>query len=512
MKKIKRYLNILLIATAGVCATFAFAGEKTVEEGEADVAVWSGYFWPLREGKMVEPLAKYDSVTGKQAAAWERENNPSGENVPQWHGYCHGWSSSAIMDPEPTSSVSYLGRSFDVGDQKGLLAARHSADVANIYGRRFRGAEHDDINDIRPEELWTILRRYLGEQRVPLVVDFEPGEQVWNYPVFKYRVEYEIENDVCVGKMTLWYAGGASEPNFVGLKEKRAEFAFSIDAPGGLVEYGSGEWLGENQEYHPDFAWSPYVVRAESPEIDDQLVMQILQGDAPDSEEQAPEIVAEQEPESVAEQELESVERQIVFVEAAIALLRDHASDWNFDVAVDRGDGGYYEAGSPLVVSGKSERDGFLYLFGIGPNNELYAMYPLPGVDNRVKANQEFQVPGDGAIFCYEIRQPYGRYRLRAFVSEKPVEFEFTPAVSQEAVAFMFDNWDDFKVRFVPTLEKLIAERLSAENTAKDEKTLQELKTALGGFAQDEVVFVLLNDENMERLNEMNETDETKNE
>ena len=76
----------------------------------------------------------------------------------------------------------------------------------------------------------------------------------------------------------------------------------------------------------------------------------------------------------------------------------------------------------------------------------------------------------------------------------------------------MFDNWDDFKVRFVPTLEKLIAERLSAENTAKDEKTLQELKTALGGFAQDEVVFVLLNDENMERLNEMNETDETKNE
>lgn len=127
MKKIKRYLNILLIATAGVCATFAFAGEKTVEEGEADVAVWSGYFWPLREGKMVEPLAKYDSVTGKQAAAWERENNPSGENVPQWHGYCHGWSSSAIMDPEPTSSVSYLGRSFDVGDQKGLLAARHSA-------------------------------------------------------------------------------------------------------------------------------------------------------------------------------------------------------------------------------------------------------------------------------------------------------------------------------------------------------------------------------------------------
>jgi hypothetical protein len=42
------------------------AGE---DQGQVERAPWSGYWWPHREGRLIGPLAKYDELAGKAAAA-----------------------------------------------------------------------------------------------------------------------------------------------------------------------------------------------------------------------------------------------------------------------------------------------------------------------------------------------------------------------------------------------------------------------------------------------------------
>ena len=93
-----------------------------------------------------------------------------------WSGYCHGWAASALLDWEPREKRVFEQTTFGVGDQKGLLAACHARDVANIYGERFGdGQGSNDFEDIYPDVLWHYLKLYIKQQRIPIIADLDPG-------------------------------------------------------------------------------------------------------------------------------------------------------------------------------------------------------------------------------------------------------------------------------------------------------------------------------------------------
>ena len=69
-------------------------GGGSSEQATANLMPWSGYWWPIHEGRLLGPLAKYDRITGHRAAEWERGKNPPGPDVPRWFGYCHAWSAA----------------------------------------------------------------------------------------------------------------------------------------------------------------------------------------------------------------------------------------------------------------------------------------------------------------------------------------------------------------------------------------------------------------------------------
>jgi hypothetical protein len=92
-----RQRNVLIGLLALFCPTVALAAS---EQAQSKYVPWSGYWWPIRDGGLQSPLKKYDAATGKQAAKWEAENNPA-HGAEQWHGFCHAWSASAIMEQEP---------------------------------------------------------------------------------------------------------------------------------------------------------------------------------------------------------------------------------------------------------------------------------------------------------------------------------------------------------------------------------------------------------------------------
>lgn len=258
-----------------VSSTFA-----EVEEAHVEATPWSGYWWPISQGEMLVPLGKYDTLVGARAAAWERTNNPPGPDVPKWFGYCHAWAASSIMESEPTTAIRADNVALGIGDQKGLLAACHANDVANSFGDRFgdkRGSE--DPHDLPPDEFWMLLKRHIGQQGVPLIADIEAGEEVWNYPIYAYRVDYAPtgnRSDRYRGTISIWMADDSVPMDFVGIKRLFKKYVFEVSMRNGSVVMGTGKWLGTSRKNHPDFAWFPYVARAENPEVNYRKVTRVL--------------------------------------------------------------------------------------------------------------------------------------------------------------------------------------------------------------------------------------------
>ncbi len=287
-----------MVPVAGILVSLclALAADAQVDEGSVRRVPWSGTYWPIRYGQLISgPLSKYDRITGHRAAAWEQQENPPSMEVPEWFGYCHAWSASSILDREPTQLR--LARTTDgaqvslgIGDQKGMLTACHTDDVAQHYGVRFQGEPGDDPNDIYPDELWRVLKLYIQQQGVPLIVDIEGGPQVWNHPVYAYRVDYRREGagNRYFAEMTLWMADDAVPADILGIQVSKQTYYFTFQMQGGAPLMGSANWVEPSRSDHPDFAWYPYIVRAENPEIRYEEVKRLVGAATTPSDAQVP--------------------------------------------------------------------------------------------------------------------------------------------------------------------------------------------------------------------------------
>jgi hypothetical protein len=472
--------------------TATMASAET-EEARVKTYPWSGYWWPHSEGEMLGPLGKYDSAVGSKAADWERKNNPSGSNVPKWFGYCHAWAASSIMENEPVKTVQSGSQAFGIGDQKGLLAACHANDVANSFGDRFgdkRGSE--DRTDLSPDHFWMLLKRHVREQGVPLIVDIEAGEEVWNYPVFAYKVDYspiQTGSNRYRGVISVWMADDAVPKDFVGVKRLLQKYHFEVTMAGGSVVMGSGKWIGTSEKDHPDFAWFPFVTRPENPEVKYEWVTKLLKripvapgstspnspspestanrptpdnstANRPNAEQPRPtrdDAIAgtpttdrinmppntETTGDEIATGDHRPIDTSGIAVETLpdallldpidlVTLVASKTSDFGLDISVDRFDGGVYREGDLMSVAGKSEKDGFLYLIAIDTQGMPSLLYPQPGDDNRVQGGPLFGIPSARATYQFRLNQPFGDYRIKAIVCEKQLEFSGMRAVEQE--------------------------------------------------------------------------------
>lgn len=457
------------------------------ESARSKKSVWSGYWWPMRRGEIIEPLTKYDQRNHKQAAEWEKTNNPSGPDVPQWFGYCHAWSASAILEKEPVNVLQAGPHQLSVGDQKGLLAASHTEDSANFYGMRYE--EGGDFSDIEPTELWKALKIHIKEQGVPIVADIEPGEPVWNYPIYAYRVRMTPQGDKGTGTIEIWFADDAVGKDFVGLKSLYKQYTFELALHDGVPVMGSGKWTGKSVKDHPDFLWYPYVAKAENPELDYALVRKMMQLEPLHETETEPEY----EPE--AEQEPEPEPVPAIGPAELTALIANQQSDFLLDITLDKYDGGIYQPGEKITIFGTSEKEGYLYLIGISPKGTLTMLYPQNGDQNRIQANAEFSVPGPGVSYSFSIANLPGLYRVKAFVTDKPLVLAgWDPETSEpERTNSGSVAVDRSNFRWNPTTAELTGESIISmweERTNAPGETVKK-RFKLTRFAQDEAAFVV---------------------
>ena len=498
----KKFTSIFCAFCLTLGCVGASASAQTIrDEGRVAKTVWSGYWWPTAKQEILRPLAKYDALTGAASVEWERTNNPP-TGVAPWVGLCHGWAAAAVMEDEPTRPLTSSVGTITVGDQKAWLSLAHGGDVANFYGRRFDGQPGDDPNDMAPETLWEALRTSVRDQKTSIVLDIEPGVEVWNYPVYAYRVDAtKVGGNLYRGKIYVWFADDHVHPDFVGVKRFVQAYPFEIQTTSeGRPLHGTGRWIGSAVKSHPDFAWVPYVVRSGNDQLSYEKVCELLGrtprgGEAPEI---APETVPSETDEDVADEtpsetdgasdetssETEdasaseegseetvpseenseetdaSLEENVVAfseLEAFMQFVQEAGSDFDFDIRVD-GYGRKLFLGDSLVLTGsfnwkeesKKERVAYLNVIAINPNGDLLPLYPQPGDDNRIEPGKQFKIPGDNAKYRLRSTEPFGVYKIRAFATERPIRFFAAPAIEVAEDGSKNLDWNAMTLRLTP--------------------------------------------------------------
>lgn len=539
MKTTARLVLSVAACLAAIPATAA--ARPYLEKAQAQTTPWSGYWWPLRTGGLVGPLAKYDQATGHRSVAWEKANRTMGPSVPRWFGFCHAWAASSLMDAEPRQvrncrAIDGRPLGLGVGDQKGMLAACHTEDVSNSYGDRFGdGNGEEDPQDLAPDVLWRILKLYLGDQQVPLVADIEAGPEVWNFPVYAYEIQTDGTGDGRhAAVLTLWMVDDGVPADFVGSQVRRLTYTFTFEMRSGAVVMGSARWTGRSRQDHPDFAWYPYVARAQNPEVRHATVRELTGQTSPASppaapqpEPSAPQPGASRpqpDPPEVAARPQplpgpDDPRRRLVLTPMELAaLVANRTSDFALDVTVDRFDGGTYRSGEPISVRVRSGEAGYLYLFHLDNRGKLSLLYPLLGRPERIAAETPTDVPGTDDDFVFTAGHVPGLCRIKAVVTSRPIylgglvishqqqqqvqqqqqqQQRQEPSADRPAAeaksAQIRSAVVEQTFRFPPAQQEQVQSVLEpyARQNASQRPGRTDVRQTVGRFAQDEVVFIV---------------------
>src|SRR5205823_13038341 len=134
-----------------------------------------------------------------------------------------------------------------------------------------------DPTDLAPDTLWRLLKLYIKQKGVPIILDIDPTSQVWNYPVYAYSVNYSpAGGNFYRGLMALYMADDKVDPHYVGTKVKKRTYTFVCRMHNGSIQPGSSRWVGRSVSDHPDFAWYPYVVKPKNPRLSYAVVRSML--------------------------------------------------------------------------------------------------------------------------------------------------------------------------------------------------------------------------------------------
>lgn len=250
-------------------------GALVVKEGEfssqSKITPWSSWWFPSNRRYLFDrssedllaPLQKYDLFARKShdieanAAEFEETEifNPS---EVAWAGLCHAWAIASVLHTEPISNVVLKGINFTTGDQKALLLKSYE-NVSNlkIYGQRFDGNRLDDYDDVYPDQFHKLVQVYLFDNKLPLLMDYDPSFSVWTVPVYitKFIIKKDSDTSAMVQAWVTMASPFVDSPEYIGTKRivKSYEYRLNGSWSHGELTVTSSEWLNDSRYDHPDY-------------------------------------------------------------------------------------------------------------------------------------------------------------------------------------------------------------------------------------------------------------------
>jgi len=222
--------------------------EAGLQSARLAQAPWSGGYWPLRLGGLAyrtldpefprdagisaierhvertlqthpleqrSPAEKYDLLVGDPDFTLTRRmlalarSQAIGDRIEPWYGFCTGWANAAMMMPRPRRAVTALSADgktrieFLPDDLKALaallwnggrfafrVAGRSCTEEPIATDPESGRALAPECRDTNPATLHLAVVNQLGAAGRSLLIDSDPGNQVWNQPVSSYKISY----------------------------------------------------------------------------------------------------------------------------------------------------------------------------------------------------------------------------------------------------------------------------------------------------------------------------------
>ncbi len=304
---------------------------------------WAAYWWPYvgsgiangwRDPDNLAPADKYDRAyrpVHEPLADWERaRHGPGLANVASWWGHCNGWAAAALMVSEPRVPKIINGVTFEIRDQKALLAESWMEFSGDFIGNRVD--DEKDMSsaafwDVVPAQFHLVLTNIVSKQNHGLILDRHTGHEIWNQPLVAYEISPVLRDDYLgphpaypdIYRVNItariWWANDNISPDEITppfdmslLHDEFADHFFpgrklryelwldgpvEFDEQGSMIKSGDilvtrrgdtyvgGAWKnGLNPALlahtHPDYMWVPFAQQHSSgyknPRIDDQWV------------------------------------------------------------------------------------------------------------------------------------------------------------------------------------------------------------------------------------------------
>jgi hypothetical protein len=267
--------NIIAASVAISCCTMA-SGVASADVDEVTLgasSVWSNWYWPRKDtlnpnmydnGECMARYDDYDLPSSESAQTWEADpdNHVDYPGVADGLGHCHAWAAASIWEPQPTSSEIHSGVEFRIRDKKALLTELYIAGLTD-------GNYQFKKDWPSPGYVWKRLRKEIAKiaptdtdgVAKPVIMDLAPeGDVEWNYPVFRYKVEYTGTSPNISGSMWFYYAkdGEASYADDTASHYQiTSAYTFSGVARDGNGEPldTSGQWTGATADAPPGKIW-----------------------------------------------------------------------------------------------------------------------------------------------------------------------------------------------------------------------------------------------------------------
>ncbi len=276
----KRWMWMLV----GILISIQVFGQESVTVDRP----WNGYWWPFEDGALVtgidfrnrpSAMEKYDLIFQQngQAVQWELERHYD-PDAPYWFGHCNGWAAASVLEQEPEAGVTYSYMTFSTGELKGLLTEASQGSIGSVYGTAYRDASND-FSDIDPLDFQTVLQLYLRDNGIPIIMDADPGVEVWSYPIFAYELDWTDDGSTRHVTCTVRCATDGVMPDSQVNTEFVKTYTYDLYLDGGTPV--GGDWTGGSVDDHPDFLWYPDFQRSANPYVRASDVRELVAGTLP---------------------------------------------------------------------------------------------------------------------------------------------------------------------------------------------------------------------------------------
>ncbi len=113
--------------------------------------------------------------------------------------------------------------------------------------------------------------------------------------------------------------------------------------------------------------------------------------------------------------EMKKTKKQVEVVQ--IEDIENPQAGFKVELKVDKPDA-TYKPGENVIVTLKTNKDCQVTLFNVGSGGKVHIIFPNEyQKDNKVKANQEYRIPPEGAKFAFKVSGPAGEDVIKAIAT-----------------------------------------------------------------------------------------------